>query len=119
MTLDQAMSLCDALEQLLHKGRSSAAESSVRLQRIETVFAADPASDSYLLARVATATSCIAAHLEASASHLRLRDLGRAAQVQIARLRAAILLCDDSAIMPPQTAAGQRPEETADRALRM
>lgn len=93
MTLNQALRLCDTLEELSRRGRKMAAESCVRLKRIEHLFAADAGADSYLLAKVSAAVDQIQEHLEAPHSHIRLRALGRAALTRVSRLRAAVVLC--------------------------
>lgn len=100
MTLQQALSLCDALEQLTRKGRRNAAESCVQLRRIEQRFAAAPEADSYLLAKVCAAIDRIGEHLEAPLAHIRPRALAGAAMRELSRLRAAVLLCYEEPLEP-------------------
>lgn len=93
MTLQQALSLCDMLEQLTRKGRHHSAESCVQLRRIEQRFASAPEADSYLLTKVCAAVDRIGEHVEAPLAHIDLRALSAAALRELARLRAAVLLC--------------------------
>lgn len=102
MTLHQALSLCDALEELTRKGRKFPVDSCVRLKRIEQLFAAAPEADSYLLSKVSAAVDQIREFLEASQAHIRLGALARTALKDLSRLRSAVLLCyGEPATLPP------------------
>lgn len=95
MTLDQALRLCDALEEVIRKGRRNVAENEVQLRRIQRAFLIESAADPHLSVRAARALTGVRQYLEAPPSHLRLARLRESALTALARLRAAVLLSEE------------------------